>query len=217
MKLYDAGLSPNALRVRAVADELGLPLQLVEVNLGDPAARVAAIGGLNPNGKVPVLVDGDLVLWESRAIIAYLAALRPEAGLYPDPPRQRAVIDQWSYWQAAHLNPIVQRITYERLFRPAFGRGAPDEAAIAEPLREVAHLCRILDRALQDRPFITGALSLADFTLASTFAYRVPTGLSLAATPALAGWLARVEARPSWQLAAEPIRAFLAGIAFNRH
>ena len=54
-------------------------------------------------------------------------------------------------------------------------------------------------------------------TLASTFAYRVPTGLSLAATPALAGWLARVEARPSWQLAAEPIRAFLAGIAFNRH
>ena len=92
MKLYDAGLSPNALRVRAVADELGLPLQLVEVNLGDPAARAAAIGGLNPNGKVPVLVDGDLVLWESRAIIAYLAAQNPEAGLYPDAPRARAVI-----------------------------------------------------------------------------------------------------------------------------
>lgn len=217
MKLYDAGLSPNALRVRAVADELGLPLQLVEVNLGDPAAKAAAIGGLNPNGKVPVLVDGDLVLWESRAIMAYLAALHPEAGLYPEAPQARAIIDQWSYWQAAHLNPIVQRITFERLFRPAFGLGAPDEAAIAEPLRETAHLCRILDRALMDRPWIAGTLSLADFTLASTFVYRGPTGLSLSRTPALADWLARLEARPSWEVAAEPIRAFLAGGAFSGH
>ena len=52
-----------------------------------------------------MLVDGDFVLWESRAINAYLASLKPEAGLYPAEPKARAIIDQWSYWQAVHLGP----------------------------------------------------------------------------------------------------------------
>jgi glutathione S-transferase len=81
MRLYNAGLSPNALRVRAVANELGIELDLVEVDLRDAKAKVETLLPRNPNAKVPVLVDGDFVLWESRAIIAWLASLKPEAGL----------------------------------------------------------------------------------------------------------------------------------------
>ena len=102
MLLYNANLSPNALRVRAVAHELGIKLEIVEVDLRKGENRSEAFLALNANGKVPVLVDGDFVLWESRAINAYLASLKSEQGLYPEDKRKRAIVDQWSYWQAIH-------------------------------------------------------------------------------------------------------------------
>ena len=127
-----AGLSPNALRARAVIFELGLPVELEEVNLADAAAKVATLRPCNPNTKVPVLVDGDFVLWESRAIIAYLASGTP---LYPSDPKRRAIIDQWMYWGAIHLGPALQAVSFQRFMKARFGMGAPDEAAIA-PQRE---------------------------------------------------------------------------------
>ena len=84
MLLYNSNLSPNALRVRAVAHELGIALEIVEVDLRKGENRSEAFLALNANGKVPVLVDGDFVLWESRAINAYLAGLKSEQGLYPE-------------------------------------------------------------------------------------------------------------------------------------
>ena len=96
MKLYNSNFSPNALRVRAVAAELGIELDIVEVDLRKGENKTASYLAMNPNGKVPVLVDADFVLWESRAIDAYLASLRPEPGLYPDDAKKRAIIDQWS-------------------------------------------------------------------------------------------------------------------------
>jgi len=96
MKLYNANLSPNALRVRAVVNELGIALEVIDVDLRSGGNRTPEFLALNPNGKVPVLVDGDFVLWESRAINAYLAKMKPEAGLYPADARKQGVIDQWS-------------------------------------------------------------------------------------------------------------------------
>ena len=84
MKLYNANLSPNAMRVRAVVNELGIALEVIDVDLRSGGNRTKEFLALNPNGKVPVLVDGDFVLWESRAINGYLAATKPEHGLYPD-------------------------------------------------------------------------------------------------------------------------------------
>jgi glutathione S-transferase len=212
MKLYDAGLSPNALRVRAVAAELGIAFdEVIPVNLRDPVAKETRLGHVNPNRKVPVLVDGDFVLWESRAIIAYLAGLRPEAGLYPADLRQRAIVDQWVFWQAVHLGPAMQRLNFERVLKPRFGRGEPDEVAIAPQAKEVAQLLPVLEAALAEKDWVAGSLSLADFALGSTFMYRDLAGIGLQALPNTAGWIARLEARPSWQSAAAPVRAFIAG------
>ena len=116
---------------------------------------------LNPNGKVPVPVDGDFVLWESRAINGYLASLRPERGLYPADAKMRAVIDQWSYWQAVHLGPAVQRVVFERMMKPAFGMGEPDEKAVAGHFKEVDQFLPILDAGLAGKEWVVGALSLA--------------------------------------------------------
>lgn len=210
MKLYNAGLSPNALRVRAVANELGIELEVVDVNLRDATEKVGTLEPVNPNTKVPVLEDGDFVLWESRAINGYLASLRPEAGLYPTEPKARALVDQWSYWQAIHLGPAMRSVSFERYMKPKFGTGDPDETAIAPQLKDMAQFLAVLDGALAGKDWVTGELSLADFAIATTFGYRDVAGISLAEYPNVAAWIARLEARPSWQKAAAPIREFIA-------
>lgn len=207
MKLYNSNFSPNALRVRAVAAELGIQFDIVEVDLRKGENKTASYLATNPNGKVPVLVDGDFVLWESRAIDAYLASKRPERGLYPNDAKQRAVIDQWSYWQAIHLGPAMQRVAFERVMKSKFGMGEPDEKAIAPQLKEIDQFLPILDANLSDKEWVAGALSIADFTVASTFVYRVPSGISLDKAPHVSAWIKRMEARPSWQQAITPLLA----------
>jgi glutathione S-transferase len=209
VKLYNADLSPNALRARAVAFELGFEPELVPVDLRKGENRSDWFLRLNPNGKVPVLVDGDFVLWESRAIAGYLAGLRPERGLLPVEPRRRAAVDQWSYWQAIHLGPPMQGLGFERVWRPHFGLGEPNEEAIAGHLKEIARLLPILDAGLAGGEWVAGELSIADFAVASTFMLRAKAGIPLDAVPNVAAWIARLEARPSWQRAVAP---YMAGV-----
>src|SRR3954453_22836927 len=156
MKLYNSNFSPNALRVRAVAAELAIPLEIVEVDLRKGENKTASYLAINPNGKVPALVDGDFMLWESRAINAYLASLRPEHGLYPDDTRKRALIDQWSYWQAIHLGPAIQRVAFERSMKSKFGMGEPDEKIIATHLKEADQFLPVLDASLAGKEWVAG-------------------------------------------------------------
>ena len=204
MRLYNANLSPNALRVRAVAHELGIPLEIIEVDLRKGENRSEAFLALNPNAKVPVLIDDDFVLWESRAINAYLAGLKPDRGLYPDDPRKRAVVDQWSYWQAIHLGPAMQRVVFERQLKSKFGMGEPDENALEGPLKDIAQFLAVLDANLSGEDWVAGELSVADFAVASTFVYRTGSNISLESVPNVSGWIDRLEARPSWQAAVAP-------------
>ncbi len=205
MRLYNANFSPNALRVRAVLHELELKPEQIEIDISKGENRTPEYLALNPNGKVPTLVDGALVIWESRAINAYVAGPKPEHGLYPAELGARANVDQWSYWQAIHLGPAMQKIAFERVQKSIFGRGAPDEEAIAAELKTVAGLFPLLDHALDGRDWICGALSLADFALATTFVLRKPARLGVAAYANVDAWITRLEARPAWQQAVIPM------------
>ncbi|MFZ2101143.1 MAG: glutathione S-transferase family protein [Oricola sp.] len=209
MKLYNANLSPNAWRVRAVASELGIDLEIVDVDLRNGGQKTPEFLAMNPNGKVPVLADGDFVLWESRAIDTYLASQKPERGLYSDDPRTRAVIDQWVYWQAAHLGTTVQKIVFEKFMKGLFGMGEADPSVVAAETKALEQLLAILEGALKGKDWIAGPLTIADFTLASTFIYRKPAGISLDAYPNISRWLAAMEARESWKTASAPILKML--------
>jgi glutathione S-transferase len=201
MKLYNADLSPNCFRVRLVIHELDLPVDYVEVNLFSkdrPAELLAA----NPNGKVPVFVDDDgFSLFESRAINAYLASKRPERDLYPANPKERAIVDQWSYWQALQLGPAMQTVAFERVFKPQFKLGPSDETVIAAKLAEVERNLPVLEWGLDGREWLTGKLSLADFAVATTFLLHEPAGISLEKVPNVSAWWRRIQALPSWQKA----------------
>lgn len=200
MKLYNADPSPNCFRVRAVINELGLEVELVDVDLSGKAPKPAGFLDASPSGKVPAFVDDDgFMLFESRAIAAYLASKRPERGLYPDDPRRRAVVDQWSYWQAIHLGPAMQTVAFERVVKAKWGMGAPDEATVKSKLAEVERFLPVLERGLDGKDWLAGTLTLADFAVASTFPLRKPAGLAI--TPNVQRWIERVEALPSWQRA----------------
>jgi glutathione S-transferase len=202
MKLYNADLSPNCLRVRAVIFELGFSVDLVDVSLSSKDPKPEGLLAINPSGKVPAFVDDDgFALFESRAINGYLASKRPERDLYPSDPKRRAVVDQWSYWQALHLGPAMQTIAFERFFKAKFGMGPSDEAVIASKLAEVERFMPVLDQGASGQEWLAGKLSLADFAVASTFMLREPAGISLANAPNVNAWIHRVEALPSWQRA----------------
>ena len=204
MKLYNADLSPNCLRVRAVAFELGIELEMIQVGLASAGSN-ETLRAVNPNSKLPVLVDEDFVLWESRAINNYLCSKRPDRNLLPAEPRPRALVEQWLYWQAIHLGPAMQTVAYERVIKPHFGLGESDAALIDAKLKEAHKFLQVFDQGLGKRPWIAGELSVADFALGSTFMYRVPADISLAQVPAVSAWIQRLEARDSWQKALAPI------------
>jgi len=207
MKLYNANFSPNTLRVRAVALELGIELDNIEVDIRKGDNRAEAFLNRNPNAKVPVLEDGDFTLWESRAICTYLAGLKSEVGLYPADLKTRAIVDQWSWWQAIHLGPSMQKLSFEVFLKEKFGMGEPDPAVIEAERKTTDQFLAVLETGLEGKDWIAHDLSVADFYLATTFMYRDQAGISLKTLPNVTGWITRLEARASWQGAVAPLMA----------
>lgn len=145
-----------------------------------------------------MLEDGPLLLWESNAIIAYLAAGSP---LVPTDPRERAEVDRWLGWQLAHLGPATRTVAFERVVKKLTGRGEPDQAAIAAATEDFGKLTAVLDQSLGNKQYLAGALSIADFALASHYSIAAACGLEVAPHERANAWLGRVLARPSMKRA----------------
>ncbi|WP_439140875.1 glutathione S-transferase family protein [Planktotalea sp.] len=210
MKIYNGNFSANALRVRAVALELGLDFETVEINVMGGENKSEDYLSINPNGKVPALEDDGFIIWESRAITTYLAGKRPDAGLYPDDIKQRAIVDQWSYWQTVHLGPAMSKVIFERFFKPKFKMGETNDAEIETGLKDIAQFMPVLEAGLSGKDWIANDLSVADFALASAFVFRKEGDISLNDYPNVGGWIARMESRRSWQDAVAPLVAMMA-------
>ena len=143
------------------------------------------------------------MLWESHG--RSTPTWRPnsrEATFYPGQLERRAVVDQWSYWQAVHLGPAMQKVTFERVQKKQFGRGEPDQAAIDAEMPNVNQFLDVFETGLNDgREWIAGSLSIADFALATTFRLRKAAEMPLQSRPMVEAWMQRMEQRPSWQKA----------------
>src|SRR3954447_12801204 len=124
MKLYHNPLSPNVRRVRLTAAVLGISLDEHKVDFAKGEHKTPEYLALNPNGAVPTLVDGDFVLTESRAIMQYLAAKRPESGLLPREERARAEVTRWQFWDASHFSPHLGTLVFETIIKGMMGLGA---------------------------------------------------------------------------------------------
>ena len=198
MKLYGFPPSPNTWKVRAVAAHLGIPLELVLVDLTKP--RTADYLAINPTGRTPTLVDGDFTLSESNAIMQYLAS-RKANSLWPDNARSRADISRWQCWQLAHWNAeACQPLTFQRLVKKFLNLGPPDEAIVAKATEAFHREARMLDAHLAKQPYLVGAeLTLADIAAAASLAYAKEAEIPLAPYPHVRDWAARVHALPAWR------------------
>src|SRR5262245_43016448 len=156
MKLYGFPPSPNTWKVRAVAAYLGLPLELHLVDLTKGAQRAPDYLALNPTGRTPTLIDGDLVLWESTAIMQYLAERKPHA-LWPNDARKRADIMRWQSWQLQHWgSEACGPLIFQRVVKKIVNLGPPT-AAVVEQATECFHReARVLDAHLSKQSYLAG-------------------------------------------------------------
>ena len=200
MKLYMNALSPNVRRVRLTAAVLGLQLEEIKVDLAKGEQRSPEYLALNPNGAIPVLVDGDFVLTESRAIMQYLASKKPEAGLVPRDEAARADVTRWQFWDAAHFSPQLGTITFEKIVKPRIGMGEPDTRRIDEALANFRRFAAVLNKRLDGRAYVVGtSLTVADLTLASSLMYEKQVDLPLSEFPSVAAWLSRITELDAWK------------------
>jgi glutathione S-transferase len=197
MKLYDFALSPNCQKVVALAREVGVALEIVPVDLFKGGSRTPALLAKNPNGKLPILEDGDFVLWESNAMLAYIAAKADRIDLAPTTPRERAEVERWLSWQTAHFSPAVRKVAFERVVKKLAGLGAPDEAAVKAGIEEFAVVAKVLEESLGDRQHLCGRLTIADFALVPPAALSSSCGLDFEPFPRAKAWLGRMSQRES--------------------
>src|SRR4051812_22003642 len=169
MKLYYHHFaSPTVRKVRAVAFQLDLQLDEIQVDYGARAHQSTEYLALNPNAKFPTLVDGDFVLWESNAICQYLATIVPAMDLLPlNDEKARADVMRWQCWELSHFVPSAARLINHNL-----GETTPDSASIRSAESEFRRYASVLNGHLNGRRFLVReGLTVADFCVASMLMY----------------------------------------------
>ena len=192
-RLYDYLPSGNGYKVRLVLRQLGLPYELVELDIKHGATRTPGFLAKNPNGRIPLLeIPGRGYLAESHAIIAYLAE---GSALVPADPLERARMWQWMCFEQYSLEP---NIGTARFWIASLGK---TEAELGEKLdekRRNGHAAlRVLEQGLVGREFLVGdRYSLADVALYAYTHVAPEGGFALDGYPAIRAWCARVAAQP---------------------
>lgn len=197
MKLYWSDvLAPR--KVCAVAKYLESPLDYAYLDLSRGEHRKPLYLALNPNGKVPTLVDDNRVLWEADAIMCHLAA-RCDSELWPQDARQTDVI-RWFSWNAQHFTANAGTLYFEHIIKSRFGVGDPDAVAVKHATEEWRRYAAILDDHLRARRWLVGeSLTVADFALAVALPYAKPACIPLDDFAAVKRWHERLNELDAWR------------------
>jgi glutathione S-transferase len=196
MKLYGFPMSPNTRRALFALEEHALAYEMVVVDLMKGEQKGPAYLALNPTGRVPTLVDGDFVLWESNAILEYLARANPEKKLGGGSARDAGEIARWMYMNAAHLSPNVARIFAHTIRLPEDQR---IPRLVTEARAETDRCLQAMAGRLSGSEYLAGAFGIADISTAPTLSAAPMLGIDLGRFPPVAEWMRRIEARPAWQ------------------
>jgi glutathione S-transferase len=199
--------TPNPRKPCAVARYLGLPVEFIRVDLTKGENKTPDYLAINPNGKVPALKDGDTSLWESAAIMCYLAQ-KAGSDLWPTDPMRQIDVLRWLQWDTAHFARHGQTLLFENAIKGMFGLGETDTKAVDEALEFWRRFAGVLDRHLKDRDSLVGdGLTVADFAVGSLLPTADLAKLPLADFPEIVRWHDRLMELPAWR---DPFPADLA-------
>jgi glutathione S-transferase len=183
----------RAFRALWIAEELGLAYEHRPIEIGEAGARTPEFLALNPNGRLPVIVDGDFVLPESLAITLYLAKKYSLGTLYPAKLQDEARLWQWSFWALAEIDRGVNIWSLHAVRLPPHERNA---GLREEALKVLAAPFAVLDKALAESAYLLGAdFTVADLNVAAVVSRAIDMDLS--ASPHLKNWLMRCLERPA--------------------
>ena len=186
----------RAMRCLWMLEEMGEPYQLIEKSTRTDELQSAEYLRLNPNARIPTLVDGDLVLWESMAINLYLA-LKYEGPMHSVGPTVLGLAAQWSFWAMLELEGLLLELLNHRAVLPEFARDPSyaerDELLLRKPLG-------VLNNSLRGRDHLAGGnFTVADLNVASILAWGKMARLDLSAHPDVARWLDSCLTRPAYR------------------
>lgn len=200
LKIWGRKNSSNVRKALWVAEELGLAYESINAGgafgINDQPEYLAK----NPNGVVPMIEDGDFVLWESNAIVRYLAAqYAPDSALFPSDPKARAQADKWMDWTTSTFAAPFRTVFWGVLRTPAEQQ---DWAQINAAKVTIEGLLRIVDKALSAQPYLSGeAFGMGDIPL-GCFAYAwFEMPIERAELPHLKAWYERLQQRPAYRAA----------------
>ena len=197
MKLYYFE-TPNPRKPCAVARYLNAPVEFVRIDLTKGEHKTPEFLAINPNGKVPALEDGEVRLWESAAIMCYLAD-KASSSLWPKDARQIEAV-RWLSWDALHFSRHAGTLFFQRVIKPRFGLGDPDLAAIEEAMGFFRQFAGVLNSRLEGRGSVVGdGLTVADFALGAFLPHAKEAGLPLDEFPEIRRWYAKLEQLPAWR------------------
>ena len=206
LKIWGRANSVNVQKVLWCLSELDLAYQRIDAGMAFGRYRDADYLAMNPNGRVPTLVDGEFVLWESNSIMRYLVlAYAPASPIYPQAPKRRAGVDRWLDWTLSTVQPVDRPVFWSLVRTPVEQR---DMAAIQKDADAEAAVWRVADAQLATRRFIEGDdFTLADIAL-GTYARRWfgVDGVIKPTLPHLERWFAQFAGRPGFkQFVAPPM------------
>lgn len=201
MQLYFHPLSSNSRRVTMTAQQLGLELDLIVIDLLMGQHRDPEFLKFNPNGRVPLLQDDGFYLWESHAIMQYLADRCPGQVLYPTEARARADVNRWLFWSAYHFTPAVGFISRERVSKKMVGgSGDPDPVEIQRGEALLTAAAEMLDHHLSGRRWIAqDKLTLADLAISAPLMHTAAAQLPVLEYADLQRWFERIQSLDAWR------------------
>jgi len=198
LTIYGFEVSSPSNKVRYVANALGIAYDYKRVNLQAGENKTEAYLKLHPAGKVPVLQDGDFVLFESNAIIQYLAD-KESSNFYPKDRRRRAIVDQWLDFASLHIGTAIGRVFVNRVAYKILNL-EKDERSLQDGLAFLARFLPVLEGQLSKNAFLAGPeTTLADFALLSNLDPAEIASVDLTPYPHLKRWQAGLMAKDFYQ------------------
>ena len=189
----------NPRKACAVARYLEAPVEFVRIDLGKGEHKSPTFLAINPNGKVPALVDGGVRLWEANAIMCYLAkAMGSE--LWPSDTAGQIELVRWLSWNSEHFTRHAGSLYFQHLIRPRFLGQPPDAKAVEEATGFFQGFAQVLNDHLKGRKYLLDErLTVADFAVAVTLPYAAEAKIPLAAFAEIERWHARLCDLPAWR------------------
>lgn len=195
IKIFGSPMS-SAGRCYWMLEEAGLKYERVPLSMSEKQHKSAEYLKLNPNGKVPTLIDGDFILWESMAINQYLA-LKYKPEFLGQTHEENGLIQQWSFWAMSELQPPMVDVLIQTKFVP---EGQRNLELIERSRERAIHFLRILDSQLENKNFLLAdRFTLADLNVASAASIGLALGFDYTQFKAITTWFEKCLSRPARQ------------------